>query len=321
MAALEWIKLSCGLHDKWQVLAVRRALKLRTADEVVGKLCRLWSHFENHSKAGRIKGLVPEDIDLVVGKKGFAAAVAAVDWLAFDDQGAVIPAYDEYMGAAARARDAEAEKKRQQRADAAERERQARDHAGTTPGQAGDMGRDGPGTDPGHDGGQTGDTDGTQEGETEAEGEKNPPTPPAGGDGPAGPAGEKARLKAEAAARKAALDGRFAAFWAAYPKKQSKPDAERAFARLSPGPDLLRLILAAVATQKTWHAWAKDGGQYIPNAATWLNARRWEDEPPAVAPAAKPPPRTARDADDAFTAQMFADAFPPDAFAPAGDPP
>ncbi|MNH08813.1 hypothetical protein D3C79_682460 [compost metagenome] len=33
--------------------------------------------------------------------------------------------------------------------------------------------------------------------------------------------------------------------------------------------------------------WTKDGGQFIPHAATWLNGKRWEDELP-TAGAAKP---------------------------------
>jgi len=112
---LEWIKITCDLPFKWQVLSIRRVLKLRTVDEVIGKLFRLWSHFENQSQSGRIKNIVPEDIDMICGKKGFAAAVAAVNWLVFDESGATIPAYDEYMGAAARRRDAENERKRNSR--------------------------------------------------------------------------------------------------------------------------------------------------------------------------------------------------------------
>jgi hypothetical protein len=28
--------------------------------------------------------------------------------------------------------------------------------------------------------------------------------------------------------------------------------------------------------------WTKDGGQFIPHPATWLNQKRWEDEPMAI---------------------------------------
>ena len=37
-------------------------------------------------------------------------------------------------------------------------------------------------------------------------------------------------------------------------------------------------MLSAIDTQKKSDQWKKDGGQFIPNPATWLNQRRWEDE-------------------------------------------
>ena len=70
----------------------------------------------------------------------------------------------------------------------------------------------------------------------------------------------------------------FDAFWAAYPKKVGKGAAEKAFSKLSPA--LLPQMLSAIDTQKKSDQWKKDGGQYIPNPATWLNQRRWEDELP-----------------------------------------
>lgn len=70
----------------------------------------------------------------------------------------------------------------------------------------------------------------------------------------------------------------FGDFWAAYPRKVAKGDAERAWAKLAPAADLRARILTAVETQRGCEAWAKDGGAFIPYPATWLNARRWEDE-------------------------------------------
>lgn len=70
----------------------------------------------------------------------------------------------------------------------------------------------------------------------------------------------------------------FETFWAAYPRKTAKANAAKAFARLKPDDALLARILAAVSRQQTSEQWAKDGGQFVPHAATWLNGRRWEDE-------------------------------------------
>ena len=43
------------------------------------------------------------------------------------------------------------------------------------------------------------------------------------------------------------------------------------------GPEGFRQS-AEVNAQKLSRQWQKDGGQYIPNPATWLNQGRWEDE-------------------------------------------
>jgi uncharacterized protein YdaU (DUF1376 family) len=70
----------------------------------------------------------------------------------------------------------------------------------------------------------------------------------------------------------------FNVFWSAYPKHVAKKDAIRAFEKLPPGREVLDSILAAIAVQSESLDWQKNGGQYIPHPATWLNARRWEDE-------------------------------------------
>ena len=71
----------------------------------------------------------------------------------------------------------------------------------------------------------------------------------------------------------------FDRFWGAYPRKVSKADARKAFAKLNPDTELVEAMLRALDWQKRLPEWTKDGGQFIPYPATWLNARRWEDEP------------------------------------------
>jgi uncharacterized protein YdaU (DUF1376 family) len=68
----------------------------------------------------------------------------------------------------------------------------------------------------------------------------------------------------------------FAEFWAAYPKKVGKGAAEKAFrnARIN---GALSDVLLAIKRQSSSDQWRKDGGQFIPNPATWINQRRWED--------------------------------------------
>lgn len=87
----------------------------------------------------------------------------------------------------------------------------------------------------------------------------------------------------------------FDRFWAAYPRKVGKGAAERSFERVHPDATLLDRMLRAIETQRQSDTWLRG---YIPNPATWLNQRRWEDEPDGVtAPAAQqaphsPPPPT-----------------------------
>lgn len=71
--------------------------------------------------------------------------------------------------------------------------------------------------------------------------------------------------------------GDFEIFWAAYPKKTSKPAATKAWAKLKPGEETVKAMLAAIEAAKRSTDWQKDGGKYVPYPATWLNNRRWED--------------------------------------------
>ena len=77
----------------------------------------------------------------------------------------------------------------------------------------------------------------------------------------------------------------FDLFWKAYPRKISKVTAEKAFSKLAPSVDLLDEIVAAIERQKACPQWTKDGGQFIPHPASWLNSARWQDEADTVASA------------------------------------
>ena len=70
----------------------------------------------------------------------------------------------------------------------------------------------------------------------------------------------------------------FARFWTAYPKKRAKGQAEKAWKRIKPSPELVEQICQAVGRAKTQDDWQKQNGQFVPYPATWLNAKGWEDE-------------------------------------------
>lgn len=69
----------------------------------------------------------------------------------------------------------------------------------------------------------------------------------------------------------------FDVWYDAYPKKVARGAAERAWRNVFQPFESLPKMLAALERQKASEQWRKDGGQFIPNPATWLNQRRWED--------------------------------------------
>jgi len=71
---------------------------------------------------------------------------------------------------------------------------------------------------------------------------------------------------------------RFNLFWASYPRRVGRGAAETSWKKYNPSKDLLGEILQAIEKAKKSDQWKRDGGQYIPNPATWLNQKRWEDE-------------------------------------------
>jgi hypothetical protein len=71
----------------------------------------------------------------------------------------------------------------------------------------------------------------------------------------------------------------FAEFWKRYPRREGKGAARRAWEKLRPSADLVRVILAAVDRQRASSQWIKESGRFIPHPSTWLNQERWQDEP------------------------------------------
>lgn len=99
-------------------------------------------------------------------------------------------------------------------------------------------------------------------------------------------AGGRERLTANGLGLQALANGnglreRFAAFWAAYPRKVGKDAAWRAWQKRRPNQELAEGILRALEAQAGYLA--RENGKYIPNPATWLNQGRWQDEPPTLA--------------------------------------
>lgn len=74
-------------------------------------------------------------------------------------------------------------------------------------------------------------------------------------------------------------DDGFDLVYQAYPKKVGKPAALKAWKAAKVKPEDVSVILGDIATRSQSRDWLKDDGQFIPNPSTYLNQRRWEDQP------------------------------------------
>ncbi len=70
----------------------------------------------------------------------------------------------------------------------------------------------------------------------------------------------------------------FQAFWTSYPRHTGKGDAFKSWKKLKPSQSLQAKIQTAIEAQRKSEDWLKDSGKYIPNPATWLNQRRFDDD-------------------------------------------
>lgn len=145
------------------------------------------------------------------------------------------------------------------------------------------------------------DTGTTQEREQNAEerlysdtdSENTPPNPP--GEGMVGDGSEKASAGDSQAKppHRSAILLRFDEFYSAYPLKRNRAAAEKAWDKLKPDSETLSAMLTALSWQVRSRAWTKDGGQFVPHPATYLNAGGWLDEPEVESPGHDPPEKGA----------------------------
>lgn len=96
----------------------------------------------------------------------------------------------------------------------------------------------------------------------------------------ASPSGGCTPIGVQTNGRKKAYSDDFEKFWEKYPRKVNKGAAWKAWQKAKKSgilPDVESLI-EALRWRQLEPDWEKDGGKYIPHAATWLNASGWEDE-------------------------------------------
>jgi hypothetical protein len=113
---VSWIKITTNLTTKPAVSAI--GMQTHEAPHaVVGRLLMVWCWADPLTVDGFVAHADAKLIDRVAGKRGFAAAMGAVDWLALEDGGVRFPNWERHNSRSAKARAGEAERKRMQRAD------------------------------------------------------------------------------------------------------------------------------------------------------------------------------------------------------------
>ena len=71
-------------------------------------------------------------------------------------------------------------------------------------------------------------------------------------------------------------------------EKSGQGGGGKSWKHLNPNADLFGRMMEALGRAMVCDQWNQDGGRFIPNPATWLNQRRWEDEPEVVIPRSNP---------------------------------
>lgn len=261
----DWIKMSADLSEDPIVIAMAARLGI---DEfsVVGRLHRIWSWADRHLSDGLALGITPEWIDQFVRLDGFSNALLDVGWLSRIENGSLLDSSRNLLDSFSETFLDSSRFLLDSRAGGdlggvvfprffrflSGRTTKTNTKTKPTPTRAREVEKD---------------RESTIEKETEKQIENEIEK-------------ESSRIEKEEA---------FSVFWKAYPRKDSKVPAQKAFAKLAPSAALLKQIMAALERFKLCDQWTREGGKFVPFASTWLNQRRWEDESTPVIRATTPP--------------------------------
>lgn len=72
---------------------------------------------------------------------------------------------------------------------------------------------------------------------------------------------------------------RFAGLWNYYPRHEKKQAAIKAWDKLRPNDELIDQIARALKRQVASDDWQREDCRFVPYLSSYLNGRRWEDEP------------------------------------------
>lgn len=99
----DWIKVEISLPDKPEVFAIATYLML-DPDTVTGKLLRVWSWFNAHTRDGNAAGVTLLQIDRIASCQNFGEAMRHVGWLHCEKGLVSLPNFDRHNSQTAKSR-------------------------------------------------------------------------------------------------------------------------------------------------------------------------------------------------------------------------
>lgn len=110
----DWIKWQKRLHQKPEILATARKLRLSIGDTCLCYM-RFWEWADDVTATGVVEGIELADIDDIAQHPGFAQAAVSVGWLINDGGHFTLPNYSRHNGDPAKRRAMDSQRKRAQR--------------------------------------------------------------------------------------------------------------------------------------------------------------------------------------------------------------
>lgn len=109
-----WIKISKDLDSKPEVIALKRLVGA-SISTITYHLLKFWSWADGQTQDGTLPLVTADDLDEVVGRKGFASALVTVGWLIETDGRLTIPNFERHNGESAKKRALAAYRQRKKR--------------------------------------------------------------------------------------------------------------------------------------------------------------------------------------------------------------
>ncbi len=262
--AMDWIKMRCNLWDDPRVGGLVEATDTSEAT-VIGGLYWLWATADQHTANGSMPNVSLKHIDRKTGISGFGAALVAIGWVVVGEAGGLsVARFDEHNGESGKQRAMTAKRVAAHR---------ATHKNGKSNGDAV--------TKTIHDRELEQEQEQEEDLKAKATGQQADQGAGSDGDGqlpkdivpPKDPAGESSK---PAKPRKAQTAKRFPEFWAAYPVKKGRADAEKKW-KAHGCDDFADDILAHVRLmERDDDQWRRG---FIPHGSTYVSGQGWLDQP------------------------------------------